>query len=88
MSSQQIPTNPNLPPNTQLLDVRPLLAAGQDPLEAILDRWKNLAPGACLLLHAHFQPRPLIALFSARGVQARPHADAPDDHWLLLGPKP
>jgi len=49
------------------LDVRPLLAAGVDPLSHVLAGLGGLAPGSVLTVVAPFEPRPLVALLSSRG---------------------
>jgi hypothetical protein len=70
------------------LDVRPVLASGGSPMDGVLSRWDSLAGGSVLRVIAPFQPMPLIALFSARGVQARCQQAGPEEFHLLLGPKP
>lgn len=49
------------------LDVRPLLAAGQGPLGAIMDAVRTLAPGQALRLIAPFEPAPLYAKLGDMG---------------------
>ena len=49
------------------LDVRPILARGDDPLAQILATLKRLAPAGVLLLTAPFRPAPLLTLLTARG---------------------
>ncbi len=53
------------------LDVRPILAAGRDPLEAILRALGTLDPDGLLRLTAPFEPRPLLVLLGGRGYQLR-----------------
>lgn len=55
------------------LDVRPLLAAGADPLAQILATLGDVASNGILKITAPFRPAPLLALLAARGyrVQAR-----------------
>jgi AcrR family transcriptional regulator/uncharacterized protein (DUF2249 family) len=57
------------------LDVRPLLAAGDDPLEEILGQLEQLAPDGVMKILAPFRPVPLLGLLKARGydVRAREH---------------
>ncbi len=50
-----------------LLDVRPILAEGQDPLEQILCTLEKLPKEGVLVLRAPFMPRPLLALLGERG---------------------
>jgi len=71
----------------QHLDVRPLLAQGGSPLSGVLERWESLPQGVCLRVIAPFQPAPMLALFSARGIQARCQQAGPQEFHLLLGPK-
>ena len=49
------------------LDVRPILAAGGEPLETILATVDALAPGQCLKLVAPFEPVPLYYVLKHRG---------------------
>lgn len=51
----------------RVLDVRPLLAQGVDPLDQVLAALSELGPGATLKIRAPFRPAPLIALLSGRG---------------------
>ncbi len=52
-----------------LLDVRPLIAAGRDPLEDILAQVETAGPAGWTCVVAPFAPRPLVALLGARGFQ-------------------
>ncbi|NOY89692.1 MAG: DUF2249 domain-containing protein [Deltaproteobacteria bacterium] len=56
------------PARAQLLalDVRPILAEGQDPLGAIEQRLAELAPDGALLVTAPFAPHPLMRLLEER----------------------
>lgn len=49
------------------LDVRPILAAGVDPLESILEALAGVGPAGVLVVTAPFRPAPLISLLEARG---------------------
>lgn len=49
------------------LDVRPVLAGGQDPLKIILDAISNLTHGQSLKLLNTFEPLPLINHLSKKG---------------------
>lgn len=51
------------------LDVRPILAAGRDPLEDILAALATVASPGALELTAPFLPRPLLALLARRGLE-------------------
>ncbi|HVW95932.1 DUF2249 domain-containing protein [Mucilaginibacter ginsenosidivorans] len=48
------------------LDVRPILAAGNDPLNTILEHIKNIQPGQVLKVTNTFSPTPLIALLEKK----------------------
>ncbi len=67
-----------------LLDVRPILAAGRDPLQDILQAVERLADDGLLLVVAPFRPGPLIALLARRGhaVEAEPAGDL----WVVSVP--
>lgn len=49
------------------LDVRPLIARGQEPRAAIMQAVESLVPGQALRLLAPFRPLPLVALLGERG---------------------
>jgi len=49
------------------LDVRPLLAAGSDPLERILEALEGIGSDGLLKLTAPFRPAPLLVLLKGRG---------------------
>jgi uncharacterized protein (DUF2249 family) len=52
------------------LDVRPICAARQAPLPAILDAVSRLAPGQDFRLIAPFEPAPLYQLLGQQGFTA------------------
>ena len=54
------------------LDVRPLIARGEEPFDKIMRSVAGLAPGERLLLITPFLPSPLIERLQAEGIQARP----------------
>ncbi len=54
-----------------VLDVRPLLAAGEDPLERILLALERLPKKGVLVLRAPFRPRPLLVLLEEKGYRLR-----------------
>lgn len=66
------PAQSAAPPREPLgaLDVAPILAAGADPLEAILARLEPLVAGDVLALSAPFRPAPLLTLLRKRGFGA------------------
>ena len=55
------------PDGLQLLDVRPILAQGIDPLTAILAALLPLPRDSVLVVTAPFRPRPLEALLASKG---------------------
>jgi len=64
------PAEPSVPgaatPALLALDVRPLLAAGDEPLDEILAQLRRLLPDGVLKLLAPFRPTPLLGLLAAR----------------------
>lgn len=54
-------------PATRTLDVRPILAAGEEPFALIMTTADALPAGATLDLVAPFEPVPLYAKLGARG---------------------
>ncbi len=52
------------------LDVRPMLRAGEEPFQAIMDAVGALAPGESLRLVAPFRPVPLFSVMANRGFAA------------------
>ena len=69
-------------------DARPLLAQGQDPLETIQAQWLAVPCGSSLAICAPFEARPLLALFSSQGLAVQHQQLGPQEHWMLIGPKP
>ena len=65
------------------LDVRPMLRAGEEPFQAIMDAVGALAPGESLRLIAPFRPVPLFSVMANRGFAA---SDSPLDggDWEVL----
>jgi uncharacterized protein (DUF2249 family) len=51
------------------LDVRPVIATGQDPLNNILQKIKSLQPGQVLKIINSFEPVPLIQLLEKKGFE-------------------
>lgn len=69
-------------------DARPYIAHGDDPLDAIQSAWSELPAGSTLAVCAPFEPRPLMMLYSSRGIGVRTQSSEPGVHWLFIGPKP
>ena len=65
------------------LDVRPIIARGEDPLEEVLGLLALLAPSGALQLVAPFRPRPLITLLGSRGLAVSAQERAEGD-WELI----
>lgn len=51
------------------LDVRPVIAAGSDPLNLILEKLKTVQPGQVLKITNTFEPAPLIAMLEKKGFE-------------------
>lgn len=49
------------------IDVRPMLAAGEPPLGAVLGTAEAVAPGGILIIEAPFDPQPLRRVLAAKG---------------------
>ena len=65
-----------------VLDVRPLLAGGQDPFAAVMQASAGIAPGAFLILDAPFDPAPLRRVLATKGFTSLGRAMAPG-HWRI-----
>lgn len=50
-------------------DVRPILQAGTDPLQQILERIKSVQPGQALKIINTFEPTPLMLLLQKKGYE-------------------
>ena len=64
------------------LDVRPILAAGEDPFARIMGVVAKLAPEAPLILDAPFDPAPLRRVLAQKGFAEYAECLAPD-HWRV-----
>lgn len=53
-----------------LIDVRPALAAGDEPLEAIMNLAAATPPGGAFIVVAPFDPAPLRSLLAGGGFDA------------------
>ena len=58
----------SLPPDT-LLDVRPDLARGEEPLSKILTAARGIEPGGRLVVRAPFVPVPLFGVLAKLGFE-------------------
>lgn len=55
------------------LDVRPVLRAGGEPFQQIMEAVNKLAPGQGLRLFATFKPTPLLSMLGAKGFTYETH---------------
>lgn len=69
------------------LDVRPLLAAGQPPIDAILAAVAALPPGAALRLRAPFEPQPLYAKLAGLGLNHCTQRENDGSFTILFSPQ-
>jgi len=71
--------NPDRDDATTALDVRPILASGEEPLELILETAVGVSTGEVLEITAPFEPAPLYAVLGARGFAHLTEMRAPDE---------
>jgi len=71
--------NPDQGASTTALDVRPILATGEEPLELILETAAGVSEGKVLEVTAPFEPVPLYAALGARGFAHTTEMRAPDE---------
>lgn len=62
------------------LDVRPVIAAGKDPLSIIVQQVKTIQPGQVLKIINTFEPTPLMVLLGKQGFVS--YADTINDDWV------
>ena len=67
---------------TTHLDVRPLLEVGGEPYAYIMDFVQAIQSGHPLVVHALFEPKPLIRQIARMGLTTRCWREA-EDHWQL-----
>lgn len=65
-----------------VLDVRPDLAAGGDPLSSILEAAASIPAQQSLVVIAPFEPVPLYGVLGAQGFTYTT-AHTPDDAWTV-----
>lgn len=71
------------PAEAPLIDVRPVLAAGGEPLEAIVNLAAATPPGGAFVVLAPFDPAPLRSLLAGGGFDATAQETAPGC-WRVL----
>lgn len=64
----------------RVLDVRPMLAAGEEPFGRIMKEVATVGPGETLSLITPFLPSPLIERLQSEGFLARPERRS-DGSW-------
>lgn len=64
-------------------DVRPILAEGNDPFEAIMERVDGVGEGGLLVIDAPFNPSPLRRVLAGRGFSSFARKLAPG-HWRVF----
>jgi uncharacterized protein (DUF2249 family) len=62
------------------VDVRPVIAAGDEPFEQIMGAVEGLAPGCILRIVSPFDPRPLHRVLEGRGFAHRV-TEVGEGHW-------
>ncbi|MCL4445539.1 MAG: DUF2249 domain-containing protein [Actinobacteria bacterium] len=65
-----------------LVDVRPAIAAGEEPFETIMAAIDSLEPSEDLVVVAPFEPVPLEALLSSQGFSYEA-VDLGDGDWQV-----
>ncbi len=65
------------------LDVRPILAAGDDPLAAIMEAADGIDFGGAMVIDAPFNPSPLRRILAARGFSSYGRKLG-DGHWRVF----
>jgi len=74
-------------PEPVTLDVRPLLAQGIEPFNAIVEAKQQLKPGQMLVLRAPFEPVPLYEIFRSEGYQVEAKQQAENDWEIRFIPE-
>lgn len=77
---------PSEPPPARELDVRPIMHAGGEPFQAIMEAVAALAPGQPLRLLAPFRPVPLFSVMANRGFAASDRALGEGDWEVTFSP--
>lgn len=69
-------------PGAVRLDVRPMIAAGQEPFASIMKAAAQVEEGGTLLLDAPFDPAPLRRVLAGKGFASQGRKIA-DGHWRI-----
>ena len=69
-------------PDAVRLDVRPMIAAGQEPFSAIMAAAARVEEGGTLLLEAPFDPAPLRRVLAGKGFTSQGRRIA-EGHWRI-----
>lgn len=72
----------NTPPNSCTLDVRDIIAKGEEPFVAIRSSVDALGPRESLEIIAPFMPAPLIEMLKSEGFSAQME-HLPDGAWSV-----
>ena len=70
---------PDRDTTTMRLDVRPILAKGEEPLELILQTAAGVPEGSVLEIIAPFEPVPLYSVLGARGFTHQTEPRGPEE---------
>ena len=68
--------------DTYHLDVREFLENGGEPYSAIMECVSQIDAPDTLVIHALFEPKPLIGVVRRMGLEADSHKEGVD-HWTL-----
>ncbi len=66
----------------RVLDVRPILDAGEEPFDMIMDAVDELGEGNVLVIHAPFEPVPLEGVLGEQGFD-HVAEELGEDHWRV-----
>lgn len=66
------------------LDVRPILARGEEPFDTIMETVAKLEPGEPLELVAPFEPVPLFSVLAAQGFRHEAQPIGNGDYRVLF----
>lgn len=72
--------------NFDVLDVRPVLARGEEPFGSIMEAKARLKPGRVLRIIAPFEPVPLYAVFESEGYKVSSKQVKQAEWWIEFHP--